>query len=132
MNLYKLIIFNLLFISISFPLSYDLNNLNVLNQKQLNDKFSLNQSVSFSISNLNGMSKTNNIISNNFNYKINNKLNLNSNIHFISSNLKNTNNTNDIDIKYDFLINYKFSDNLKFQIKMTNLNINNNFYSNFE
>ena len=117
--------------SFLYSLSFDFDNVNSFNQNQLLNNFNFNQTVSLSLTNSNGISQTNNIISNNLNYKFNDRLSFNSNIHLINSNFDEFQNKNNLNIKYDFLVDYQFLDNLKIQIKMTNLN-NHNFYSKFK
>ena len=127
----KLIKIYLILTSFLFSLSFDFDNANSLNQSKILNNFNLNQTVSFSLTNSNGISHTNNIISNNINYIVSDRLSFNSNIHLISSNFDKFQNKNNLNIKYDFLVDYQFLDNLKIQIKMTNLN-NHNFYSKFK
>ena len=127
----KLIKIYLILTSFLYSLSFDFDNANSLNQSKILNNFNLNQTVSFSLTNSNGTSHTNNIISNNINYIVSDRLSFNSNIHLISSNFDKFQNKNNLNIKYDFLVDYQFLDNLKIQIKMTNLN-NHNFYSKFK
>jgi hypothetical protein len=127
----KLIKIYLILTSFLFSLSFDFDNANSLNQSKILNNFNLNPTVSFSLTNSNGISHTNNIISNNINYIVSDRLSFNSNIHLISSNFDKFQNKNNLNVKYDFLVDYKFLDNLKIQIKMTNLN-NHNFYSKFK
>ena len=127
----KLIKIYLILTSFLFSLSFDFDNANSLNQSKILNNFNLNQTVSFSLTNSNGISHTNNIISNNISYIVSDRLSFNSNIHLISSNFDKFQNKNNLNVKYDFLVDYKFLDNLKIQIKMTNLN-NHNFYSKFK
>ena len=104
------------------------NFLNPLNNVE-NDNLTYNQSFGFSVSSLNGIAASNAIFSNNFNYKLTNKMNLKSNIHVISSNIKNYDNTNNLDIQYDFLLDYKISENIEFKMKISNSNYYNHINS---
>ena len=98
------------------------------------DKFTINQSFGLSVSSMNGMSASNAIFTNNFNYRLSKKLNLKSNIHLITPTIKNYNNTNNFNVQYDFLLDYNFSDNFGFKMKISNSRfsngINNSSYFN--
>ena len=91
--------------------------------------FNLNQSFGFSFTNQNGISTSNAIFKNKFNYTLTPKINLESNLYFISPIIKDYNNVNNLNIQYDLLLDYKISENFQFKIKMTNMNYNNNFNS---
>ncbi len=127
----RLIKLYIILTSLIYSLSFDFDKINSLNQNQNLNNFNFNQSVSFSVTNSNGLSQTNNIISNNLNYTFNDRLSFNTNVHLINSNIDKLNNKNNLNIKYDLLVDYQFLDNLKIQIKMTNLN-HHNFYSKFK
>ena len=95
----------------------------------IHSNFNLNQSFGFSVTNQNGISTSNAIFANKFNYTLTPKINLESNLFFVSPIIQDYNNANNLNIQYDLLLDYKISENFQFKIKMTNMNYNKNFNS---
>ena len=133
MKINKLILI-FIFLSLCINQNFEENSIELLNSSnnlQI-DRFTINQSFGLSVSSMNGMSASNAIYTNNFNYKLSEKLNLKSNIHLISPTIKNYNNTNNLNVKYDFLLDYKISNNFEFKMKISNLHfpngVNNSSY----
>ena len=116
----------LLFINLSFSQKLNIDQPIPYNIPQ-NKNLDIQQSFGLTMINANGITNSNAIFSNNFNYNITDKIKLKSNLHFISPLIKDYNNPNKLDIKYDLLLDYKVFDNFEIKLKMTNLNYNNQF-----
>ncbi len=87
------------------------------------NRYTLNQSVSFSTTSGSGFSSSVGMFSNYLNYRINDKLNFNAGIHLIKPTYSGFPGAPEKPVvNFDFHLNYDYSENFKFQLHFVNMN----------
>ena len=134
----KYIIYLIIIFSIAYNQDIFENNIYLEKNNQNNNillnpnNFSINQSLGFSMSTINGLSQSSTILTNKIKYDVTDKLFIKSNIHLVSP-IQNQFNGNTVNILYDIDLGYDISNSFNLHFRMTNYHpLNLNYHSIYE